>query len=43
MIKPGVAFVYHQYNDKSLNYESELSKKKQDFVKKWFEIQSGVL
>ena len=27
MIKTGVAFVYHQYNDKSLNYESELSKK----------------
>ena len=27
MIKTGVAFVYYQYDDKSLNYESELSKK----------------
>ena len=27
MVKTGVAFVYYQYNDKSLNYENELSKK----------------
>ena len=27
MIKTGVALVYYQYNDQSLNYESELSKK----------------
>ena len=27
MVKTGVALVYYQYNDKSLNYENELSKK----------------
>ncbi|MBD23031.1 MAG: hypothetical protein CL572_05155 [Alphaproteobacteria bacterium] len=27
LIKTGVAFVYYQYNDKSLNYESDLVKK----------------
>ena len=27
MIKTGVALVYYQYNDKSLDYETEFSKK----------------
>ena len=31
MIKTGVALVYYQYNDKSLDYENEFSKKKIKF------------